>query len=184
MKKIIFVTSNNHKLNEAKTILNEFEVFKKPLEICEIQGNITEVCQNKSLQAFQKIKKACFVEDTSLVFNAWSELPGPYIKPFLENIGPTGLYKMLSEFKNKKATAIATIGFMDKNLKEPLLFQGKIAGSIVSPRGESGFEWDQIFIPEGYKKTFAELGMEIKNQISHRKKALALFRDYLINNQL
>lgn len=184
MKKLIFVTSNNHKLSEAKDILSEFEVIKKPLEITEIQGNLNEICQNKSLQAFLKLDEACFVEDTSLIFQAWTELPGPYIKPFLQSIGPAGLYQMLLNFDNKKATAIATIGFMNKKLKEPLLFQGRIEGVIVSPRGTSGFEWDQIFVPEGYDKTFAELGMTVKNQLSHRKKALALFKDYLVKNEL
>ena len=58
------------------------------------------------------------------------------------------------------------------------MFKGEIRGEIVSPRGNR-FAWDQIFQPEGYQQTFAEMSSEEKNRISHRKKAFDLFLAYL-----
>jgi inosine triphosphate pyrophosphatase len=179
MREIVFVTSNQHKLNEAKTILDGFNVIAINFDMIEIQGNVDSIAKHKCLSAFEKINTPCFVEDTSLFFDAWKELPGPYIKIFLENIGPAGLYKALNNFDNKSAKALCTIGYMDHTLSEPLLFRGETIGEISSPKGESGFEWDKIFIPDGYNQTFSELGMGIKNEISHRKKALIKLSDYL-----
>lgn len=179
MQDIFFITSNSHKLAEARAILKKHNILQTNLESDEIQGDIEKISINKTLNAFNKVKKNCFTEDTSLIFDAWGKLPGPYIKYFLETIGPSGLYKSLKPFDNNKAYAICTVGLMNDNFDKPLLFQGKVTGKIVSPRGDSGFEWDKIFVPDGYDKTFAELGMEIKNQISHRKKALTLLNNFL-----
>lgn len=182
MQQIVFGTSNQHKYEEAKTILSEFKVIKKKIEVIEIQGTIKEVVSHKALSAFKELGEECFVEDTSLCFESWGELPGPYIKPFLLNIGPDGLFKALSGFGNMKAKAVASLGFMNSKLDKPVIFQGIVSGTITSPKGSSGFEWDQIFIPDGYDRTFAELGMEVKNKISHRKEALFQLREYLISH--
>jgi inosine triphosphate pyrophosphatase len=179
MKEIIFVTSNEHKFKEAQNILSDFDIIKKNLDILEIQGDIETIIEYKTKEAYKKVKKPCFCEDTSLCFDAWGGLPGPYIKDFLIKLSPEGLHQALLNFENKKAKAICSIGYMDKNLKCPIIFQGTISGIITEKKGASGFEWDKIFIPDGYEKTFAELGMEIKNKISHRKTALMKLGEYL-----
>jgi len=179
MKDIIFTTSNEHKLKEAQTILHDFNVIQKKIDLLEIQGDINDVVMHKAEEAYKKTKIACFVEDTSLCFDAWGDLPGPYVKDFLTKLGPSGLHQALLNFDNKKASAVASIGYMDETLKEPKIFQGIISGLITESKGASGFEWDKIFIPDGYNKTFAQLGMEIKNKISHRRKALLALGEYL-----
>jgi len=181
MLDIFFVTGNQHKFQEASHILSGLNLKNTEVDIIEIQGEIKDIAINKVKEAFKVIKKPCFIEDTSLCFDAWGNLPGPYIKPFLHEIGSKGLAKALMSFSKKGARAICTVAYLDRNLKEPKIFQGIVKGKITAPKGKSGFEWDQIFIPTGYKKTFAELGMEVKNKISHRKKALTLLNSYLIS---
>jgi XTP/dITP diphosphohydrolase len=69
------------------------------------------------------------------------------------------------------------------NGKEVLFFEGIIKGKIVKQKGESGFGWDPIFVPEGKTKTFAEMTIKEKNSISHRKKALEKFKKYYLENK-
>ncbi len=144
----------------------------------ELQGEPEEVAREKVMIAFKEAKKPVLVEDTSLCFNAYKGLPGPYIKWFFKSIGPEGLAKMVEPFEDKTAYAMCIIAYMSEELKEPLLFVGKTPGRIVEPRGSRDFGWDPVFQPDGYEKTYAELPKEIKNTISHRFRAIDLMRNY------
>ena len=124
------------------------------------------------------MKGPVIVEDTCLSFNALKGLPGPYIKWFLEKIGPEGLHKLLAGFEDKSAQAICTFAFTRDENSEVILFQGITEGIIVEPRGCRDFGWDPIFQPLGYDKTYAELPKEVKNTISHRFRALDKLRDH------
>ena len=126
--------------------------------------------------AFEKVKKPVLVEDTSLCYNAYKGLPGPYIKWFLKKVGPEGLAKMVQPWEDKTAYAMCIIAYMSEDLKEPKLFIGKTPGQIVEPRGSRDFGWDPVFEPEGYKQTYAELDKETKNKISHRFRAIDAMR--------
>jgi inosine triphosphate pyrophosphatase len=130
------------------------------------------------LIAFKQAKKPVLVEDTSLCFNAYKGLPGPYIKWFLSNIGPEGLAKMVEPFPDKTGYAMCIIAYMSAELEKPELFIGRTPGSIVEPRGSRDFGWDPVFQPEGYDKTYAELPKEVKNTISHRFRAIDAMRNY------
>lgn len=123
------------------------------------------------------------MEDTSLAFNGLNGLPGPYVKWFQEKIKPEGLFKLLAGFEDKSAQAICTFAFARDEKSEVILFQGITEGEIVSPRGPAAFGWDPIFQPNGYDKTYAELPKEIKNQISHRFRAVDKLRDYFLNSK-
>lgn len=68
--------------------------------------------------------------------------------------------------------------------KDVKLFHGITKGSIVCPTGNSGFGWDSCFLPDGKDKTYAELSFEEKNCISHRRKALTLLKDYLVEREI
>lgn len=122
------------------------------------------------------------MEDTCLAFKALNELPGPYIKWFVESIGLDGLNKILYKYDDKSADAICTFGFCEGPGKDVILFQGRTEGNIVPSRGPTDFGWDSIFEPKGYDKTYAELDKSVKNSISHRFKALDKLRDYLTQN--
>lgn len=108
--------------------------------------------------------------------------PGPYIKWFLEKVGPEGLHKMLAGFENKSATAICTFAYSSGEDDEVLLFQGKTEGQIVDPRGPRDFGWDPCFQPNGFPKTYAELDKQVKNSISHRFKAVDALKNHFMNS--
>lgn len=176
--KIYFVTGNKNKLKEVQMIWPEIEGLE--LDLKEIQELEPKKILEEKLEEAKKYKpNTCLmVEDLSLEIDGMNGLPGPLIKWFLKSVGREGVYKMAKLFGNQKAIARVTLGFVDQN-GENKYFEGVITGKIVEPRGESGFGWDPIFVPDGYDKTFAEMGTEEKNKISHRKIALEKLKEYL-----
>ena len=86
------------------------------------------------MTAFKSTNKPVLVEDTSLCFNAYKGLPGPYIKWFMKSLKTSGLPKILLAYEDKSAYAICIISYMDENITQPLLFVGKTNGTIVEPR--------------------------------------------------
>jgi inosine triphosphate pyrophosphatase len=186
---IIFVTSNKGKLDEAKAILSGINVVNNNFNLPELQGEPEEIVKEKLKLAYNHLKNPVIVEDTSLFIDAFSSdllissfgssvnygLPGPYIKHFISKMGVDKLSKLIILSGETKAIASCIFGYMDKDKIK--LFKGEITGRIVAPRGINGFGWDSIFQPDGYNKTFAEMGVK-KNQISHRKLALEKMRSF------
>lgn len=125
-KNLVFVTSNMKKLAEVKQILTDFEVTHHKLDLLEVQGTYKEVVTAKVKQAYEQLKCPVLVEDTSLCFNALGGLPGPYIKYFLENLGPTGLHKLLAGYEDKTANAVCIFAYLEDPNTEPVLFEGKL----------------------------------------------------------
>ncbi len=176
MPRVYFATTNEGKLAEAREILG-MEVVGTPLEIDEIQSlDPVEVAVKKARTYFQRLKKPIFVEDGSLFFESLNKLPGVYIDSFSKSLGNDGLAKLAG---GSRAVAQVTVVYIDKKDVENV-FIGKVKGKIANrPRGEKGFGWDPIFIPEGSRKTFAEMEMAEKNKYSMRKKALLKFKRWL-----
>jgi inosine triphosphate pyrophosphatase len=109
---------------------------------------------------------------------------GPYIKWFLDKLGPEGLYRMLAGWEDKSAYAICTFAYSPGGENdEVLFFRGKTEGHIVSPRGTREFGWDSCFQPLGYDKTYAEMPKEEKNEISHRSLALQELKKHFLNKE-
>ncbi len=180
MKKILFVTGNKNKLREAREILGSgFKVEGRDLNLDEIQAiDGRTVVRYKVEQAYKKLKRPLMVEDNQLYFEAWNGLPGALIHWFLEAVGCEGICRMMENEKDRRARAVVVIGYHDG--EQVRLFEGEVKGMIAKePRGEYAFGWDPIFIPEGFDKTFAEMGMEEKNQVSMRRRALERLRDKL-----
>lgn len=184
MKKITFVTGNKAKAREVERILNvPLEI--KEIDIDEIQEiNLEVVALHKINQAFEIVKKPVIIDDVSLEIDAWNSFPGPLIKWLLKsgNQGDAStLLKMLEGETNRSAKARLAVGFHDG--RKSHIFIGEIKGTIaLEIRGENGFGWDPVFIPDGYNQTFAEMDPKIKDGISHRGRALSKFRDFLISN--
>lgn len=177
MKKLIFITSNKHKLEEAQAIFPGIEA--RDIDLPEIQEiDPKKVIEAKLLEAFKCHKGEYIVEDTSLYLDAIPSLPGPLIKWFLKALGREGLYGLTEKYDNFGAQAKCYIGHISEQ-GEVSYFEGAVSGRVVSPRGESSFGWDPIFQPDGYELTFAEMGTEEKNKISHRKKALIKLKEAL-----
>lgn len=169
MKNIIFVTGNEHKLKEARSILKNFTINKKKVDLPEIQStSVEEVIKNK-LDVGKKIMKSSkfFVEDTGLYIEKLNGFPGALIKFYYEHLKNDGISKQTG---GSNCYAETIIGYYDG--KNKYFFKGKINGKIAkNPKGNNGFGWDKIFIPKGYSKTFAELTDTEKNKLSMRKKA-------------
>ncbi|XP_044752138.1 inosine triphosphate pyrophosphatase [Coccinella septempunctata] len=181
-RSLTFVTGNAKKLEELKQILGPTfprEIISAKIDLPELQGEIDEICIKKCLEASSLVKAPVIVEDTCLCFNALKGLPGPYIKWFLGNLGPEGLYKLLAGFEDKTAQAVCTFAYHSGvESEEVLLFKGITNGEIVEPRGPRDFGWDPCFQPNGFSQTYAEMPKEEKNKISHRFKALDLLRSH------
>lgn len=190
---ITFVTGNANKLKEVIAILStsesqdgmskvgKYSITNKSLDLDEVQGTIEEVTINKAKAAANVLKGPVLVEDTCLGFEAFNNLPGPYIKWFVKSIGLSGLVDMLYKFENKGANAICTFGYCEGPDAEVKLFQGVTKGNIVDSRGPTDFGWDSVFEPEGFDQTYAEMDKKNKNTISHRFRALDKLRDFLTN---
>ncbi|XP_054003145.1 inosine triphosphate pyrophosphatase [Hylaeus anthracinus] len=185
-KPIVFVTGNAKKLEEFVAILGKNfprEITSKKVDLPEYQGEIDDICRNKCRAAADLVKGPVIIEDTCLCFNALMGLPGPYIKWFLDKLGPDGLYRMLHGWGDKSAEAVCTFAYCAGEPEDPvLLFQGRTQGTIVSPRGPRDFGWDPCFQPLDYDKTYAELPKETKNRISHRSRALQKLKDHFMKN--
>lgn len=173
---LYFITGSQSKFNEAKAILPELKQYDIDLdEIQEIDAK--KIIEHKLREALKHKKANFIVEDASLYFECLSNLPGPLIKWFWKSLGNYGLYDLCKRYKNYNATASVTIGYTDGS--EIKYFTGSIKGKIVRPKGDNGFGYDPIFIPEGHAKTYHEMTHDEKNKISHRRKALDKLKKFL-----
>ena len=177
-KKLVFATNNAHKLDEISSILGE-KVELLSLKDIHCHVDIPETADtlegNAMLKAeyiYKNYGLDCFADDTGLEVEALNGAPGVYSARYAGDghNAEANMLKLLHAMEgieNRKAqfrTAFALI--IDG--KEHL-FEGVIKGEIIKTRrGNSGFGYDPIFVPEGYTQTFAEMGNELKNKISHR----------------
>jgi XTP/dITP diphosphohydrolase len=176
---LYFITSNEGKIAEAQAILG-FPISITKLEIDEIQdSDIEQIAYKKVAVAFAHIKKPVIVDDAGLYIEAWNGFPGPFVK-YIDKAGTYELLlQMMHSEKNRNATFKAAIGYHDG--KTIHTFLGEVKGKIaLEKRGENGWGFDPIFIPEGYTQTFSELHGEVKNTLSHRKKALEKLKIHLL----
>jgi len=180
-KKILFITGNEDKFREFGEIIVAVKLLRKNISLPELQGTPEEIVTEKARLASEMTGKNCFVDDTSLCFNDWGGLPGPYIKHFLDLMGAEKLAKTLIETsKDITAKAITSIGYCEPG-KKAICIQGITNGKISLPRGNKNFKkgWDSIFIPEGSKKTNGEMEPSEKHIYSQRTKAIRLFEEFL-----
>lgn len=176
---LTFVTGNANKLKEVTQLLGA-DLRSAKIDLPELQGSYAEIVGAKARAAAERVAGPVVVDDTSLEFLALGdELPGPYIKWFLAQLGPEGLVKLLAAFPDKRANAVCAVGYCAGPGAAPRVFVGKTAGTIVAPRGSRDFGWDCIFEPEGFAQTYAEMDKPQKNAISHRGKAFGMLREFL-----
>ena len=189
-RKLVFATNNAHKLEEVAAILGEkIELFSLNdigchTDIPETAATLEGNAMLKSSFIFKNYGLDCFADDTGLEVEALDGAPGVYSARYAggeAHDSQANMLKLLHDLegkKNRKAqfrTAISLI--LDG---KEYLFEGVIKGEIIKEkRGDSGFGYDPIFKPEGYDKTFAELGNDIKNKISHRALAVQKLCEFL-----
>ncbi len=157
----IFITGNQNKANYLSRLLG-IELEHQKIDLDEIQStSLEEVVEHKVRQAYEIAKRPVLVEDVALSFAALGNLPGPFIKFFVE--APDGLEnlcRMLNGFDSRRADASCVFGYHDG--EQVKLFRGDLLGEIaIYPRGSNGYGWDKIFCPDGYGgRTRAELNAE------------------------
>lgn len=183
MKKIVFATNNKHKLDEIRKILSDrFEIVSLRDIGCVVDIPETgDTLEDNALMKAQYVKKQfgydCFADDTGLEVDALNGAPGVHSARYAEgtdhdsNANMDKLLRKLGNNNNRKARFRTVIALLFNG--ETHLFDGIVNGYIIYERhGTEGFGYDPIFVPEGYEQSFAELGMKIKNQISHRARAV------------
>ncbi|KAL5121613.1 nucleoside triphosphate pyrophosphohydrolase ham1 [Pleosporales sp. CAS-2024a] len=177
-KTLNFITGNKNKLAEVQAILaGVIELRSQSMDLVEVQGTVEQVTIDKARRAAEAIKGPVLVEDTCLCFKAMNDLPGPYIKWFMQSLGAAQMHKMLAGFDDKSAQAVCTFAYCEGPGHEPVLFQGRTHGKLVESRGPTIFGWDSCFEYQG--QTYAEMDKSEKNKISHRAKALDKLKEWL-----
>lgn len=188
--RIVFATNNSHKLDEIRNILgSSFEVMSLNElgchdDIPETGTTLEENARQKAQYIYDKYHCNVFADDTGLEVNALGGEPGVYSARYAGGEGHdseanmTKLLKNLEGETNRKAQFCTVIALILDG--KTSLFDGIVEGEIIKERrGGEGFGYDPIFQPEGYDKTFAELGNDIKNTISHRARAVAKLAAFL-----
>jgi XTP/dITP diphosphohydrolase len=192
MNKLVFATNNANKLAEVRSILEpQYTIISlKDLncndEIPETANTLQGNALLKATYIHDKFGLSCFADDTGLEVEGLDGQPGVYSARYAgeENNSVNNMSKVLSLLgnkKNRKACFRTVISLILDN--STLFFEGKIEGNIaLAPKGDSGFGYDPIFIPDGYHLSFAQLSAEEKNQISHRRMAINKLIEYLQQN--
>ncbi|MCS7076907.1 MAG: RdgB/HAM1 family non-canonical purine NTP pyrophosphatase [Bacteroidia bacterium] len=186
MKKVVFATHNPHKVQEITSILPNIQILT--LQDVGITEDIPETSetfvQNALLKArtvFHLCQIPCIADDSGLEVIALNNRPGIHSADYSgTRDSQKNIDKLLSEMKdqiNRRARFRTVIAYYDENSFR--YFEGVVQGIITdAPRGEQGFGYDPIFIPDGYQKTYAEMSLEEKNIISHRARAVRKLADF------
>ena len=200
--KIILATNNEHKLSEIRSIFDkDIEVLSmKDVGIdTDIEENGETIFENSRIKAVYvttELKKKNFPfpytvisDDTGLMVEALNGEPGVYSARYAGGEGHDSeanmqlLLKNLNGCKNRKAyfsTIVTLIEERASFLSHMMFFEGRVNGTILTEKhGTEGFGYDPIFQPDGYDCSFAELGIDLKNKISHRAIAIGKVAEYL-----
>lgn len=190
MRKIVFATNNQHKLEEIREITKgKFEILSLADIDChddipETGATFEENALIKAQYVKDKYGLDCFADDSGLEVDALDGKPGVYTARYAgqDATSEDNMQKLLLALRDNssRGARFKTVIALIENGSQ-LFFEGTIDGVISQTKyGNGGFGYDPIFIPNGYSKTFAELDISIKNEISHRAKATAKLIEYLV----
>lgn len=189
---LIFASKNQHKVDEISALLPQGISIKSlnDLDIDDIPETGKTLQENALIKAryvYKHSGKNCFADDTGLEVESLGGAPGVYSARYAgeEKSSEKNMLKLIDELKNynNKTARFRTVIALIFNDKE-YLFDGEIKGQIIdTKRGNVGFGYDPIFVPDGYSETFAELSIEEKNKISHRAMAVEKLLKFLLENK-
>ena len=186
---LVFATHNEHKLTEVREVIGDsFQVLSlKDIGCFEDIPETADTLEGNALLKARHVKQKygydCFADDTGLEIAALHNAPGVYSARYAgEAKDPkANMRKVLRELQNQAdssarfRTVIALIIG-----EEEYLLDGVVDGLIIDePRGKAGFGYDPIFVPQGHTETFAELGADVKNTISHRAEAVKKLKELI-----
>lgn len=190
MKRFIFATNNQHKLEEAKAMLqNKIDIvglseINYHADIPETGNTLKENALQKAHFIYRNYHCDCIADDTGLEVEVLNGAPGVYSaryagEPSNSEANITKLLANMDGKTNRKARFRTVVALLQDG--NEFLFEGIVNGQVIDKRkGTNGFGYDSIFIPEGYEETFAELPAVTKNAISHRGKAMAKLHEFLM----
>jgi len=189
---LVFATHNANKLKEVSLLLPKSIrlISLKDLgcneEIPETESTLEANAQLKADYITHHYGISCFADDTGLIIDALNGAPGVHSARFAgeEKDSKKNMEKVLFELKDITSRTARFKTAIALNIdKKRILFEGVVEGTITKEKkGAEGFGYDPIFIPIGYDQTFAQLPIQIKNEISHRGKALQKLIAYLTNH--
>lgn len=191
MKKLVFATNNKHKLEEVRSVLhNQMEILGLhdigcDADIPETAPNLEGNALLKARYVYENFGYDCFADDTGLEVFALHGEPGVYSARYAgeSHDAQLNMEKLLLNMQNiddRKARFRTVIALIENG--KTSYFEGIIPGEIIrEKKGNTGFGYDPVFVPDGYTETFAELGADVKNKISHRALAVEQLLNYLKN---
>lgn len=189
--KLVFATHNRNKLHEVQALLPDHITLLSLDDIgcTEDIPETSDTIEGNALQKADYVREKygydCFADDTGLEADALNGAPGVYSARYAGEAknAADNIEKLLYELRdeNNRTARFKTVIALHLNGKQ-IFFEGIVEGSITRQKsGNGGFGYDPVFLPKGYKKTFAELPLEVKNTIGHRGKAVKQLIDYLEN---
>lgn len=190
MRELIFATHNAHKAREVQQLLpkgytlHTLAGLNYQDEIPETGDTLKANAEIKARTVYEHFGKPCFADDTGLMVDALNGAPGVYSARYagVKATFDENVTKLLGELQGKeqrRARFVTVICYVDEQGRSHFT-EGRVEGVITgSRRGEAGFGYDPVFLPEGKEQTFAEMSAEAKNAISHRGRALRQFMDFL-----
>lgn len=185
---LAFVTTNAGKVHEAEEYLGTVE--QVDFDYTEVQGDdLGTVAAHGAREAYREVDEPVFVDDSGLFVGAFDGFPGPYSSYVEGHLGIERVWQLCEPEDDHDAAFETVVAYCDgepfdatgddsvRGGDPPVkLFEGRVPGTIVEPRGDGGFGFDPIFEHDG--TTFAEMGTVEKNAVSHRGRALAKFAEW------
>jgi len=175
MNTIYFITGNSGKVKEVQEKFKDFniKIVQKNLGYPEIQADTIKEVAKYGLEFLKnKINKPFILEDAGIFIKGLKDFPGVYSKYVFYTIGNEGILKLLEEKENRNAIFRSVYAYYSED-GETKYFLGECKGLIsTKSKGNNGFGYDPIFIPNNQNKTFAEMDLNEKNKYSHRGKAI------------
>ena len=194
---LLFASANAHKIEEIKSILPAAHSLKSLSDI-GFAHDIPETGSTIKENSFLKAKYISdwlgekghqimiFADDSGLEVEALNGAPGVYSARYagVPKSDDNNNNKLLQELKSVTARKARFVTVITLLINDQIhSFEGEVLGTIAyEARGKKGFGYDPLFIPRGYRSTFAELGSEVKNNISHRAMAVKKLVEFLTNN--
>lgn len=179
--RILFVTSNEHKVREVKEVIPEIEWLD--VEVKEIRSDCFEEISKEKLKEVLRVTgvkdNVVLVEDAGLEIDALKGFPGTYSAWVFKKIGNEGILRLMEGMKNREGRYVAVVSAYLPRENEIRSVRGVVEGKIANEiKGQEGFGYDPIFIPEGFEKTYGE-DPKIKELKSHRKIAWEKMKEML-----
>jgi XTP/dITP diphosphohydrolase len=186
---LIFATNNQHKISEIQSLIGDNFILKSLQQIgCtedipETEPTLEGNALLKAQYIFNKYGKNCFADDTGLEIEALDGRPGVFSARYATDGHDfeANIDKVLAELagvENRKARFRTVVTLIREGSVH--YFEGIVNGEIITERkGIKGFGYDPVFLPDGYKQTFAEMPLDEKNKISHRARAVKKLIDFL-----